>query len=196
MTRTAIHQEPPTPEIDASAVQRITGVPVGTLNVWINRQLVPGVSGPARGKARFFDLDAVLHISAMAALVRLGYPAPFAAMAAMLARGRFDRPGAKLIVGPPRKNVYGLGITPSMDVIEADGPEELDDTLDGFAEGRPEAFTILELDRLAERVRKAVIEPDLAERVRRERGALIGSDARRYGKPPPVARKSREKRQP
>jgi hypothetical protein len=192
-------------EIDAGAVQRITHVPSPTLNVWISRQLIPGVSSPGQGKARRFDLDTVLHIAVMGALARIGYGAPFArmaadkaavpgaaaaanaadpgtaiaAVAAAVARNGFDLPGAKLVIGPARKNLYGLGVTPTIDYIVAETFAELDDALDGFFDGRPEAFAIVELDKLAARVRKAFLEPDLAERARRERGVPTRQSARR-----------------
>jgi hypothetical protein len=191
--------------IDAGAVQRITHVPSPTLNVWISRQLIPDVSSPGQGKVRRFSLDTVLHIAVRGALARIAYGAPFAkmaadeaaapgaaaapnaadpgaaiaAVAAAAARNGFDRPGAKLVIGPARKNIYGLGVTPTIDYIVAETLEELDDALDGFVDGRPEAYTIVELDRLAARVRKAFLEPDLAERARRERGVAPRRSVRR-----------------
>src|SRR6266576_2625685 len=86
---------------DAAAVMRITGVAVGTLNVWINRNLIPGMTVGTQGRARLFDLHTVIHVAIVVALVRLGHAAPFAAQAASLAQGRSERLGAKLIVGPP-----------------------------------------------------------------------------------------------
>ena len=106
----------------------------------------------------------------MAAIVRLGLVSPIASMAAAVAKGGYDRPGAKIIIGPPRRGAYGLTGTPTIDYIEAETSEELDAFLDGFADNRPEAYTLVELDRLTARVRKAFHEPDLAERSRRERG--------------------------
>ena len=142
-------------EIDAAAVQRIAGVPHMALNVWINRRLIPGVAPTDPGKARLFNLATTLHIATTAALTRLGFGPAFAAMAAAEAQNGHDRPGAKIIVGPPRRNVYGTGSTPTIDFVEAETIEELDAVLDGFVDGRPESYVIVELDRLAARVRQA-----------------------------------------
>lgn len=155
--------------IDAAAVERITGVKTGTTNMWIQRGLVPGMSVGTQGSAREFDIDTTLHIAVMGALGSLSIPAPLAAMITDYAlEESADIPGARLVVGPPRKNVYGLGTTPTFDCTTV---EELDAFLDGFgANGRPESYVIVELDRLAARVRKAFTEPDLAERARRAHG--------------------------
>jgi hypothetical protein len=162
--------------IDAAAVARITGVPIGTLNVWIQRGLVPGISVGTKGLAREFDLDTVLHIAVTVALVQLGYGAPFASMAAAESRNGFERTGAKLIIGPPRRNVYGRGVTPTIDCYIPDEKgrprTDLNAFLGSFSEGRPEAFTVVELDRLAARVRQAFQPRDLAERARRQRQSV------------------------
>jgi hypothetical protein len=92
-------------------------------------------------------------------------------MAAAAARNGFEKPGAKLVIEPPRIGAYGRPTgTPTIDYVEAETPEDLDVWLDGYVDGRPEAYTIIELDRLAARVRQAFESPDLAERVRRQRG--------------------------
>jgi hypothetical protein len=154
--------------IDATAVTRITGVQIGTINVWVQRGILPGISVGTKGLAREFDLDTVLHIAATATLVQLGFGAPFASMAAAAAKGGFEKPGAKLVIGSPRQNVYGLGATPpTIDYVEAKTSKKLNEFLDGLANGRPEAYTLVELDRLAKRVRKDFFEPDDVERTRR-----------------------------
>jgi hypothetical protein len=150
--------------IGVGAVQRITRIPSATLNVWIHRQLIPGASAPAQGKARLFDIDTVLHIAVMGVLVRLGYSAPFAsAAAATAARYGFGRPGAKLVIGPPGEGVHGLTTSPKIVYVEAPPGTGFRKLLDGFADGRPEAFAIVELDLLSVRVRKAFLD----ERTRR-----------------------------
>jgi hypothetical protein len=160
--------------IDAAAVTRIAGVAVGTLNVWINRNLIPGVTVGAQGRARFFDLETVLHIAIMVALVQLGYAAPFASRGAYLARDGSERLGAKLIIGPPRKLPGGrLGSSPTITFVEAHSPQDLDRVLDRFVDGRPESFTIVEVDRVAARVRKAFDDPDPLERIAQRAGIPI-----------------------
>jgi hypothetical protein len=158
-----------TEEVDAGTVMRIAEVPVGTLNAWINRALIPGVSNRAQGRARMFDLELVQHIAVMAALVRLGYGAPFASMAAGEALECPDVPGARLIISPSRKGAYGLSATPLINVWWPQPyAKRLDDFLDQrIADGRPESYTVVELDKLMARVRKLFEEPDIGERARR-----------------------------
>jgi hypothetical protein len=175
--------------IDAAAVERITGVLTGTVNMWIRRGLIPGMSVGTQGSAREFDLDTVLHIAVMGALGRLGFAAPFAARAASDAldegfhqlgvrgnrsvRKRRSGPsarGAKLVIGPPRE-IYGFfSMVPVVDPVIAETPEKLDAFLDTFPDGRPEAFVVVEIDRIAARVREAFSNPDLTERARGNRG--------------------------
>src|SRR5712671_5799919 len=146
--------------IDAAAVTRIAGVAVGTLNVWINRNLIQGVT--------------VLHIAIMVALVQLGHAAPFASRGAYLARDGSERLGAKLIIGPPRKLPGGrLGSSPTITFVEAHSPQDLDRVLDRFVDGRPESFAIVEVDRVAARVRKAFDDPDPLERIAQRAGIPI-----------------------
>jgi hypothetical protein len=149
--------------IDAAAVERITGVKVGTINVWIQRNLVPGMSVGTQGSAREFSVDTVLHISLMGILGGLQFAAPLSAMITDYAlKESTDVPGARLVIGPPSRK---LSTVPTFDCTTA---EKLDTFLDGFgAAGRPEGYVIVELDRLAARVRKAFAEPDIAERARR-----------------------------
>jgi len=64
--------------MDARAVAEIADIEVGTLNVWVQRGLIPGMTIGARGRQRDFDLDTATHILIMAQLVRLGFGAPFA----------------------------------------------------------------------------------------------------------------------
>src|SRR5207253_1211335 len=85
----------------ASAAARIARVEVYLMNAWISRGLIPGVKVGTRGRARLFDLDAVVHVAIMGALVRLRYGGSFASRAAFQAREWWQRPGAKLIIGPP-----------------------------------------------------------------------------------------------
>lgn len=139
--------------------------------MWIQRGFVPGMSVGTQGVQRQFDLDTTLHIAIMGALGRLGYAAAFTSMAASeaIAKG-VDQPSAKMVIGPARRTASGFSLTPTVDHVIARTEEEMDNFLDGFAGGRPEAWTTLELDKLAARVRKAFYEPDMTERARRQRG--------------------------
>jgi hypothetical protein len=155
--------------IDAAAVERITGVKTGTTNMWIQRGLIPGMSVGTQGSAREFSVGAVLHIALMGVLGGLQFAAPLAAMLVDSAlEESADRPGARLVIGPPSRK---LSSAPTFDCTTA---EELDAFLDAFgANGRPEGYVIVELDRLVARVRKAFNEPDIAERARRAYGERV-----------------------
>jgi hypothetical protein len=67
--------------MDTQAVAEAAGVGVGTLNVWIQRRLIPGVTVGSRGRVsqpRDFDLDTAVHIAIMSELIRVGLTAPAA----------------------------------------------------------------------------------------------------------------------
>jgi hypothetical protein len=149
--------------IDAAAVERITGVKTGTTNMWIQRNLVPGMSVGTQGSAREFSVDTVLHIALMGILGGLQFAAPLSEIITEYAlKQSADVPGARLVIGPPSRK---LSTVPTFDCTTA---EKLDVFLDGFgANGRPEGYVIVELDKLVARVRKAFSEPDTAERARR-----------------------------
>jgi hypothetical protein len=58
--------------MDARSLAAAAQVQVLTLNAWVHRDLVPGVSVGSRGRPRDFDQVAAVHIALMAELVRLG----------------------------------------------------------------------------------------------------------------------------
>jgi hypothetical protein len=155
------------PEIDAIPLCRIAGLTHLQLNTWVNRGLVPGASdADKRGKRRLFDLPTTQHIATTALLVSLGFDVSFAAMCAAEAANAYDRPGSRLVIGPRRQTGRGPTGSRTVDVIDAPEPGDLDDALDAFTDGRPEAFTVVELDRLGARVRAAFAE----EADQREKG--------------------------
>src|SRR5215469_9511773 len=86
--------------IDTDATARVAKVPAGTLNVWIQRRLLPGVQVGPRGRPRTFGLDDVMHIATMAALVRAGISSPLASEAAAFARPRWHDLKSTLVIGP------------------------------------------------------------------------------------------------
>jgi hypothetical protein len=149
--------------IDAAAVERITGVKTGTMNMWVQRNLVPGMSVGTQGIAREFSIDAVLHVALMGVLGGLQFAAPLSEIITEYALKKgVDVPGARLVVGPPARK---LSTVPTFDCTTV---AELDAFLDGFgANGRPEGYVVVELDKLVARVRTAFNEPDIAERARR-----------------------------
>src|ERR1700731_3865227 len=62
--------------MDARSLAETARVQVTTLNAWIHRGLVPGVSIGVRGHPRDFDIAAAVHVAVMTELVRLGIGAP------------------------------------------------------------------------------------------------------------------------
>jgi hypothetical protein len=75
--------------MDARSLAAAAQVQVLTLNAWVHRGLVPGVSVGSRGRPRDFDHSAAVHITLMAELVRLGLGS---GTASAIAR---DRPQSK-----------------------------------------------------------------------------------------------------
>src|SRR5256885_14711188 len=62
--------------MDARAVAEAAGVGVGTLNVWVQRGLIPGMKTGASGRQRDFDLDTATYIAIVSELViRMGITA-------------------------------------------------------------------------------------------------------------------------
>src|SRR5262245_60570776 len=135
--------------MDARAVSEATGIGVGTLNVWIQRSLIPGMDIGARGRQREFDLDTATHILVMAELVKLGFGAPFASQiaqqrgrhrrlligeAVVEARRRLEHPGGKIILraGEPEATA----------TIGFDSENDLLKILEKFPGGRPAVYVV------------------------------------------------------
>ena len=62
--------------MDARTASRAAEVTVGTLNSWVQRGLVPGMTVGAQGRARDFDVGVATGIGIICALVRHGLSAP------------------------------------------------------------------------------------------------------------------------
>jgi hypothetical protein len=75
--------------MDARSLAEAAGVKVLTLNAWVHRGLIPGVSVGSRGRPRDFDMGAAVHVALMVELVQLGLGA---GTASAIAR---DRPQSK-----------------------------------------------------------------------------------------------------
>jgi hypothetical protein len=157
--------------VDTATVARIAGVDVGTLNVWIGRNLIPFVAVGTRGRARIFDLDTLVHISIMAALVRLSYAAPFASSAAWRAREGYWERGAKLLIASLSPSLRArLGHTPTAMFFGHPDPTMLDQILDRV--GRPEVYTVVEANLLAERAKKGFMNPESIEELEQQSTAF------------------------
>jgi len=149
--------------VDAKTLSGIAGVAIGTLNVWISRGLIPGVGTGTQGRPRLFDLDAAIHVAIMTALVRQGYAAPFAAQVADgLRTDGWGRRGKSILQSHSPE-----GRSASHSVFISFGRSslaELDRVL-GAREMRPEVFTVVEIERIMDRVNKAFDDPDSVPKI-------------------------------
>jgi hypothetical protein len=68
--------------MDARTVARIAGVKLGTLNAWIQRGLIPGMTIGTKGRPRNIDTATALRIAIFAELVRRLAPPDYAARVA------------------------------------------------------------------------------------------------------------------
>jgi hypothetical protein len=97
--------------MDARAVAKAAGVKINTLNVWVARELIPGMAIGTRGLRRDFDIDTAINVALMAELVRFGLGA--AAASAAVAKAETERgQGEKLLV------LFGFSLAPDMVVYE------------------------------------------------------------------------------
>jgi hypothetical protein len=58
--------------MDAQTVARVAGIKIGTLNSWVQRNLLRGMTIGASGRRRDIDFETALRILIIAELVRLG----------------------------------------------------------------------------------------------------------------------------
>jgi hypothetical protein len=70
------------PAMDARTVARIASINLGTLNSWVQRGLIPGMTIGIKGKPRDIDLLTALRIVVFAELVRRLAPPEYAAQVA------------------------------------------------------------------------------------------------------------------
>ena len=133
--------------MDARAVCQVAGIEVGTLNVWVQRGLIPGMNVGARGRQRNFALETATHILIMAELVRLGFGAPAASNWARVCfypyllvsiTGRID-------LSLERFRLLGFD-------SEAELPQLLEKE---FPEGRPNAYVVINAEGLRALMRQA-----------------------------------------
>ena len=138
--------------MDAQAVAAAAGVAVGTLNVWIQRGLIPGMTIGSRGRQRNFDLKTAVGIGIIGELVRFGFDAPLASMIVYRAHDPIPRrrrllitrkrlPGAPVGVEQYRTAFFDTeGQLPAL--FQADGE-------------RPNAYAVIDLDNIRARMKQA-----------------------------------------
>jgi hypothetical protein len=89
------------PPVDARAMVAISGIPISTLNVWVNRGLFPWAESATPGRARLFNIDFAMHLAITGFLVRLGLSAAVASNEALgIMQQDLGRPALKAIIGP------------------------------------------------------------------------------------------------
>jgi hypothetical protein len=150
-------------ETNADTAARAGGIEVGTLNVWIQRRLLPGVAVGASGKRRKFTLDDVMHVVVMAKLVQLGLASPIASAAAAMAREEWNKPAAVLTIAPAADKRLGDRDTFFYDIHALSGEALKQEDWLCAHNPRPEGYIILELFRIAERVREFLAAEEAAK---------------------------------
>jgi hypothetical protein len=60
--------------MDARTVARTAKVKVGTMNAWVQRGLIPGMTIGASGRRRNIDIDTATRIIVFAGLIKFGIP--------------------------------------------------------------------------------------------------------------------------
>lgn len=58
--------------MDARTVAKAAGIEVNSLNVWVHRDLIPGMPVGTQGRRRDFDLNTAIGVAIIAELVRFG----------------------------------------------------------------------------------------------------------------------------
>jgi hypothetical protein len=161
--------------MDARTVAAIAEIDVGTVNVWVQRGLIAGMTIGARGRLRDFDLETATHISIMAQLVRLGCGAPCASWIAMPGR-HYKR---LVVAKKPAKSDAGrppsAGGTQTImhallfhwEGFESDA--DLPNTLRKFPGGPPSVYIVINVEGLAEQMRLAQEEWEQRHEVKGER---------------------------
>jgi hypothetical protein len=144
--------------MDARSLADAAQVQVGTLNSWVQRGLVSGMTTGARGRLRDFDLDTSINVALIVELVRIGLSAPTASEIAKN-RGQskrlllmFDLP---LADGHPEAASLRDHWRRAPAPIGFDSEEQLPTIFQRYGGGVPGAYTVINLERIAERMQQA-----------------------------------------
>jgi hypothetical protein len=144
--------------MDARTVARVARIGVATLNLWAQRGLIPGIEVGTRGRRRDFDVPAALQVVVIAELVRFGFGAPFASF--IVGKGLHKR----LLIGRSEQNEDSDFLetldTPRRWAAQVlclgfSSDEEIPAQLERFPNGPPAIYTVINVEELEERVRRA-----------------------------------------
>ena len=134
--------------MDARTLSAVVGIEVVTLNAWISRGYVPGITADAQGRRRDFDIETAAHIAIMADLVRLGWSAPLA-FAIASQRGTYN-----YLVFGNSDIVQKIGPMPvslspaTTEVVGFESMADLPDALAEFSGGAPSTYLIIDVNKV------------------------------------------------
>jgi|SRR5215471_16227788 len=166
--------------MDAKWLAVTAGIAVGTLNVWISREYVPGIVADAPGRRRDFDINSAAHVAIMAELMRFGLGVSLASTAAGLALGKFHK-GYRFGVfwdpvqeGPPEEVGEKFGCT--FYSFKSDVGEVLDDLT---TDQRPRVYLTIDVGGMIDKMREAEKEYQSdPEIIRRQKLAALRAEMR------------------
>ena len=141
--------------MDARTVARIAGVKVGTLNSWVQRGLIPGMTIGASGRRRDIDTDTATRIAIFAGLLRANTSIDYAAAVVRTMPPGSTEAGWLYIPGTGVDPTQRTPIShrPSLDAL-TEHARNIEDQL----KDPPVFYAALNVGRLAERVRAAELE--------------------------------------
>jgi hypothetical protein len=137
--------------MDARTVARISGVKLGTLNAWIQRGLIPGMTIGTKGRPRNIDANTALRIAIFAELLRHLAPPDYAARVAATMSETEMQAGWLCIIPGQADRITIAHFSP---------PEHPSELIRQFedSEDPPTFFAAVNVGKLAERVRLAEAE--------------------------------------
>ena len=140
--------------MDARAVARAAKIDVNTLNSWVQRGQVRGMSTGSRGRRRDFDLDTATRVAIVAELVQLG----MAAKTAVFAAGRpEDRLFPLLLVFATRERIEESGRWPAgIRWFGLSSAAQIPEVIEQyFSDDPPSSYAVINVDVLRDRMRRA-----------------------------------------
>jgi hypothetical protein len=141
--------------MDARAVALAAGIDVATLNVWVQRGQIPGMSIGARGRRRDFDVETATRVAIIAQLVRFGMGAPQAAFIAGSLKTPFHR---RLVIasGDALQHMAEPRLRyPSPVTFFEMSSDDVAEMLQKMLQELPILYAVVDVERLEERMKKA-----------------------------------------
>jgi hypothetical protein len=148
--------------MDARAVAEAARIGVGTLNVWVQRGSIPGMTVGSRGRQRDFDLDTAIHIAIMSELVRAGVSAPAASRIAtehrhskkiLLFSDVSPHPNTGTVVSPATITEYERSLRRVRPAIPFKSEEDLPKFFEQ-AHIYPAVYTVINIEQIVARMQR------------------------------------------